>query len=76
MHPLNYSIQDFEKLLKQKISIIYKNYKNENEEISGILTYVDHTNLGDIKPHSITLDLGREERTINIFDIEKINVLN
>ncbi len=31
MHPLNYSITDYEKLLKQKITILYKNYKNELE---------------------------------------------
>lgn len=72
MHPLNYSLTDFEKLLKKNIKIIYKNFKGENEEIEGILIYVHPTNLGDIKPHSLTIDLGREERTINIFDIERI----
>lgn len=72
MHPLNYSIADFEKLLKKKITLIYKNYKNELEEISGILIYINPTNMGVIKPYSITIDLGREERSVNIFDIEKI----
>ena len=72
MHPLNYSIKDFQKLWKHKITIHYKNYQNEIEEITGILILIHPTNLGDIKPHSITLDLGREERIINIFNIEKI----
>ena len=72
-HPLNYSLEDFEKLLKQKLKITYKNYKKEEEEIEGFLIYVHPTNMGDIKPHSITLDLGREERIINIFDITKIS---
>lgn len=73
MHPLNYSLQDFEKLLKKKVTISYKNYKNELEEISGILLYVHPTNVGDIKPHSITIDLGTEERTVNLFNIERIS---
>lgn len=73
MHPLNYSLQDFENLLKKKIIISYKNYKNELEEISGILLYVHPTNVGDIKPHSITIDLGTEERTVNLFNIESIS---
>jgi hypothetical protein len=72
MHPLKYSIQDFEKLLKQQITIHYKNFKGDMEEISGILLYIHPTNIGDIMPHSITLDLGTEQRNINIFNIEKI----
>ena len=73
MHPLNYSLKDFEKLLKKKLKITYKNFKNDVEQIEGILIFVNPTNIGDIKPHSITLDLGREERTINIFDISEIS---
>lgn len=76
MHPLQYSIKDFEKSINKKITIHYKNYKNEIEEISGILIHIHPTNVGEIKPHSITLDLGREQRNVNLFDIEKINSSN
>lgn len=72
MQPLNYSLQEFEKLLKSKITVDYKNYKGEIETISGYLIEIHPTNLGDIKPHSITLDLGTEQRNVNIFNIEKI----
>ncbi|QBA19743.1 hypothetical protein EU348_00605 [Chryseobacterium indologenes] len=72
MHPLNYSLQDFEKLLKSKITIDYKNYKGEIETISGYLIEIHPTDAGDIKPHSITLDLGTEQRNVNVFTVEKI----
>ena len=76
MHPLNYKKEDLDKILNQKIEIKYKNYQREIETIKGLLIRYDLTNLGDILPHTLTLDLGREERTINIFDIEHLKLIN
>lgn len=73
MHPLQYRLEDFEKLLNKKITIKYKTFSNKIEILEGYLIRVHPTNLGDILPHSITLDLGREQRTVNVFDIETIN---
>lgn len=76
MHPLNYRKEDLEKILNQNIEIKYKTYSKESEVVIGHLIRYSVTNIGDILPHTITVDLGKEKRTTNLFDIEYINVKN
>ena len=74
MHPLNYSIEDFRNILNKNITIQYKNHKDEIEEIIGELILIHPTTSGEYLPYSITIKLKSEERTINVFDILKIEL--
>lgn len=73
MHPLNYTLKDFEKMLENIIKIEYLDVNNQIVEISGKLIHIQMSNNIEIKPTQIILEIEGKNKFFDLFKVEKIS---